>query len=312
MAFFKQTDGSLKIVLRPAESLIIEQQEENTLFVFNESEIQAIPKGSVSRVQILAHEELSYVPSPHQAELTALFEELGIQQGLCVDIGAFDGMNYSHTLELYRAGWRGLSVECQPDRFARLAQAYRSLPQVALSRHQVTPASVVQLLQAERIPYAFDFLSLDIDSYDYYVLAALLKVYRPSVICAEINEVIPLPIRFAVHYDPDLSFDLNNRFFGQSLAMLADLAQAHGYVVMKVNYQDVFLIDAELVSGESPSLESLYEAGVRQLRRPEYYDNYPFDVDMLARVDPETALHMIQLGWPDQKSYHLSLQNLQK
>lgn len=307
MGLFIQKNGICKFVLNPAEGLILNPGEEHTEFILNQSQAWRLANRDIRQVRVVAHEDLSYTPSPHVEYLRQLFAELGIQKGVCVDIGAFDGLNHSHTIDLLRQGWSGLAIECEPARFARLAEVYRVFKDAAAARHLITPESVLPLLQAYGIPTDFDFLSLDIDSYDYYVLEALLRVYRPSVICAEINEVIPPPIRFAARFKPDFAFDPYDRFYGQSLAMVCDLAQIHGYVPLRIHYMDVFLLDARLIGGPSPDLAELYRKGVLDQPRPDYYSYYPFAVEKLWQATPAEGLEMIRAGWPDTSRYHLSL-----
>jgi hypothetical protein len=62
----------------------------------------------------------------------------------------------------------------------------------------VTPNNVVSLLLANDTPKEFAFLNLDLDGYDYFVLEQILTHYRPKLICKEINEKIPPPIKFSV------------------------------------------------------------------------------------------------------------------
>lgn len=308
MGLFIQKDGICKFVLNPAEDLVLNPGEWQTEFILNQSQAWTFTNRDIRQIRVVAHENLSYTPSPHVDYLRQLFEDLGIEKGVCVDIGAFDGLNHSNTIDLLRKGWSGLALECDPARFARLAEVYRNFKDANAARHLVTPDSIVPLLKAYGIPIDFDFLSLDIDSFDYYVLERLLSVYRPSVICTEINEVIPPPIRFAAHYRPDFVFDLDSRFYGQSLAMLADLAHQHNYVLLHQYYMDVFLIDARLISGTPPELDEFYREGVLNRPVPDYYSHYPFSVAKLWQATPAEGIELIKSGWPDTSRYHLSLE----
>lgn len=310
MSRFLQKEGICKVILNPSEGLVINPGEEQTEFLLNQSEAWSLPSAGIRQIRVVAHEELSYVPSPHVAYIADLFEQLGIAKGSCVDIGAYDGLNFSHTIDLFRRGWSGLAIECQPARFARLAEVYRVFKQAEAARFRVTPTNIVPLLTAYGLPHNFDFLNLDIDSYDYYVLEALLQAYRPKVICTEINEVIPPPVRFAAHYHPDFVFDPYHRFYGQSLAMAADLGHRHGYVCLRLQNMDLFLIDVSLTQGSEPELATLYRQGVSERPKPPHFDFYPFDVDKLWQATPEDALALIHQAWPDVEQYHSGLEAL--
>ncbi|MFL6211892.1 MAG: hypothetical protein ACJ74W_23805 [Pyrinomonadaceae bacterium] len=126
----------------------------------------------------------------------------------------------------------------------RLARTYRNHPRVFVACCRVTPHNVVPLLAAYEIESEFGLLSLDIDSYDYWVLDTLLARFRPRLIVTEINEKIPPPIRFAIKYDPN--FQLRHHFYGYSIESLAELCARHAYALIELEYNNAFLAPAEL------------------------------------------------------------------
>lgn len=82
-----------------------------------------------------------------------------------------------------------------------------------------TPDNILKLLQnLEQI----GFLDLDIDGYDYFVLKRILTKYKPDLLCCEINEKIPWPIKFTVNYNENYRWD-SSHFYGMSLAKLHEL-----------------------------------------------------------------------------------------
>jgi len=82
-----------------------------------------------------------------------------------------------------------------------------------------TPDNVLELLQDLK---HIGFLDLDIDGYDYFVLQKILTKYQPDLLCCEINEKIPWPIKFTVLYDKNYKWDVSH-FYGMSLAKLDEL-----------------------------------------------------------------------------------------
>ena len=175
--------------------------------------------------------------------ILAYLNLLGLESGCAVDIAAFDGVTGSTTYDLYKTGWRGLAVEYDAQAFSQLAKTYVNFPKVNLAKCMVTPANVVALLETNSIPKNFDFLSLDIDGYDHDVLEQALTQYRPRLICAEINEKIPPPIRFTVKWREDYGWNADH-FYGQSISQLHHLAGKHGYSLVKLHYNNAFLIQA--------------------------------------------------------------------
>ena len=210
-----------------------------------------------------------------------------------VDIAAGDGATMSNTLALARAGWDGLAFEGDPALFTRLARAYAKYPRVRLANTSVTPDNVVDLLRSHGVPRDFGVLSLDIDSYDHYVLARLLEAYRPGLICAEINEAIPPPVKFTVTYRPDHAW-AKDHFFGQSLAMLDALRARHGYALVQVEYNNAFLVPEEASPVSSRPVAEVYREGY--LARPDRLLRLPWNREMeyLQGLPPEqvvAALH---------------------
>ncbi len=209
-----------------------------------------------------------------------------------VDIGAGDGIRWSNTYALVRAGWRGLGVEYDPRRAARLARNYKYYPEAYACRSRVTPETVRLLLRAYDIEKDFGVLSLDIDSYDYWVLDQLLEEYRPRLILTEINEKIPPPIRFVVHYDPD--FELRHHFYGYSIESLAELCRQHDYALIRLEYNNAFLAPAELPGVRPLSAAAAYREGY--LERPDRREKFRLNYDMeaLHSMSPEEAVQFIK------------------
>jgi hypothetical protein len=217
-----------------------------------------------------------------------LLGKISIRHRFAVDIGAGDGEAMSNSYGLFRSGWDGLAAEWDGAKFAKLAYRYAGFPGARLARARVTPANVVGLLAAAETPREFGFLNLDIDSFDHFVLERLLSEYRPSLICAEINEKIPPPLKFAVKWDPGHRW-AQDHFFGQSLSMLEDLAKSNGYALVALEYNNAFLIARELNPVPIVSAQEAYRAGYSA--RADRLQRLPWNRDMepLLTMDAEAA-----------------------
>ncbi|HEX8557773.1 MAG TPA: hypothetical protein VF668_06725 [Pyrinomonadaceae bacterium] len=210
-----------------------------------------------------------------------------------VDVGAGDGIRGSNTYALFLKGWRGVGFEGDERRARRLARAYSKLEGVEARQALVTPGNVVGLLAEHAVPRDFGVLSLDIDSYDYFVLDAVLKEFRPRVVVTEINEKIPPPVRFVVRYDPD--FRLQHHFFGYSVASLEELCARHDYALIALEYNNAFVAPRELAGGLSAlDAGTAYRRGY--LERPDRRDRFPRNQDMeaLHALSPADALAFIE------------------
>jgi hypothetical protein len=208
-----------------------------------------------------------------------------------VDIGAGDGIRWSNTYALYRSGWRGVGFEADSRKVVKLAEAYKFYPEVSLCQCRVTPANVVPLLQAYEMPADFSVLNLDIDSYDYWVLDALLAKFRPRLIVTEINEKIPPPIKFVVKFDPD--FELRHHFYGYSITSLAELCARHDYALIELEYNNAFLAPTELRGVRPLDATEAYRQGY--LERPDRQEKFYLNrnMDILHSLTPEEGINFI-------------------
>ncbi|HEX8473540.1 MAG TPA: hypothetical protein VF666_05875 [Pyrinomonadaceae bacterium] len=209
-----------------------------------------------------------------------------------VDIGAGDGRTGSNTLALFKRGWKGVGLERDSRKIYKLAKIYQHLPDVSLCRISVTPYNVLPLLEAYAIERSFSVLNVDIDSYDYWVLDAILTRYRPSIVITEINEKIPPPIKFRVKYDPN--FQLREHFYGYSIACLEELCAHRGYALIDLEYNNAFLAPTELAGARALTTEAAYRQGYleRADRREKFQRNE--NMEILHSVCPEEGMRFIR------------------
>jgi hypothetical protein len=210
-----------------------------------------------------------------------------------VDIGAGDGVRGSNTYALFRRGWRGLGIEGDERRARRLERAYRNFVEVEALHSLVTPQGVIALLREHGVPHDFGVLSLDIDSYDYFVLDSVLRGFRPRVVVTEINEKIPPPVRFVVRYDPE--FRLQHHFFGYSIASLEELCGRHRYALLALEYNNAFIAPRELV-GRARTLDAREAYRRGYLQRRDRRERFPNNRDMepLHSLTPADAVAFLR------------------
>lgn len=221
--------------------------------------------------------------------ITKHLAEACIERGFCVDIAASDGVTMSNTYALYKARWSGLAVECDPTKFSSLAHAYSVFPNVALAKCIVTPDNILALLAMVNTPERFDFLNLDIDGYDFFVLREILSRFRPALICVEINEKIPPPLKFTVRWDPKYCWS-NDHFYGQSISMLYDLCIQHRYALVDLHYNNAFLVPVESNPKRSLGPEEAYREGY--LEKPDRQEKFPWNatVEEVLHLPPDQAV----------------------
>lgn len=246
----------------------------------------------IRRIRLADSGDYIYSHCDEQSTIDEYLKILDLESGYCVDIAASDGIHKSNTFPLYKNGWAGLAVEYNTRKFASLANNLSAFSNVKLAKCMVTPQNVLSLLSANDIPERFDFLSLDIDGYDYFVLEKMLERYRPKLICAEINEKIPPPIKFTVKWNPSYTW-AEDHFFGQSISQLHMLAVKHKYALVELHYNNAFLIPIEHSPKTSLNPEEAYRSGY--LDKADRKKKFPWNVNMedVLYMQPDDALIFI-------------------
>ena len=229
---------------------------------------------------------------------------LKIEHRLCVDIAAGNGVTMSNAYALFLEGWEGLAVEFDAKKFASLANAYRRFPGVNLAKCKVTPPNIVSLLKANELPADFGFLNLDIDGYDYFVLEQMLAEFRPSLICVEINEKIPPPLKFTVKWNPDY-FWKGDHFYGQSISQLYSLCPVFRYSLVELHYNNAFLVPSEICRYPALTPEEAYQNGY--LNQPDRTERFPWNANMeeLLTLPPEDIVAFLNRLFSDRKGEFL-------
>ena len=177
-------------------------------------------------------------------KLLQLCEELNINSGSYVDIGASDGWTSSATFPFAKNdNFSGLSIELDNKKFKKMEFIYRKFNNAYLSKSKVTPENVTEILKKFDVLYDFDILNLDIDSYDLFVIKKLLESHKPKIVSMEINEKIPPPLFFTVTYN-DKHFWKGDHFFGCSLQAAYDEVSKFGYrlYTLFITMQFLFLM----------------------------------------------------------------------
>ena len=117
-----------------------------------------------------------------------------------VNLGANDGATSDPVAGLFHAGWSGVAVELEARHAERIHQNLGATKATLFCPQAATPDNIVPMLHDQPTNADFDYLKIDIDSYDCDVLGAILAAgYRPKVIQMETG-TIPPPISFAAHY----------------------------------------------------------------------------------------------------------------
>jgi quinol monooxygenase YgiN len=184
--------------------------------------------------------------------LEQIFKIMGSSCKHCVELGAFDGKTLSNTWNLInRENWSATLIEGRELLYGLLAGRYSSGnpdPVEAASAARVktihafvtfSGSNSLDALLAERgVPRDFDFLSIDIDSNDWYLWESL-KEYKPRLVMIEFNATIPNDVYYVQGCDPNINQ-------GCSLLALIELGKSKGYELIAVTVNNAFFVPKEL------------------------------------------------------------------
>lgn len=107
-----------------------------------------------------------------------IFDIIGYTDKVCVEIGVESGIECCS-----RVLWEDYGFE------KHLFDSNYENPELNLKRVTVTVDNVLDILKETNISETFDFLSVDIDSYDFYVVHKILSKYKPRVLVVESHPI---------------------------------------------------------------------------------------------------------------------------
>lgn len=165
-----------------------------------------------------------------------IFEEIKTTNKFYVDIGALGyGALMSNTLCLHNENWKGLAFDMDEDPNNRTIKEF------------ITPFNILEILKKYNCPKEFDFLSIDIDSFDYDVLEEIFSEYQPRVICTEYNATLDPNSTIKMKYKEGYVWDKTNNY-GYSYGAGKYLLEKNGYkVILNQDDTNLFAIKSDLI-----------------------------------------------------------------
>jgi hypothetical protein len=187
--------------------------------------------------------------------IEAIFNKIGTTNKICVEFGAWDGIHYSNTWNLWHNHqWEALLIEGDPEKYKVLVNNTASFDKVSPLLAFVAdsgPHSLDVIFHKQGFPAAIDLLSIDIDGNDYYILKSL-EQFHPRLIIIEYNPTIPPGITL---------IQQSGEYFGASASAILELAHEKDYHLVHMTDTNMFLLSGEALSvfgGEEPALAALF------------------------------------------------------
>ena len=162
---------------------------------------------------------------------------------LCIEFGfpshALGEFSNSANLVLNK-GWKCLLFDISHEN-----------PEINLHKAFITSENVCGLFEKHQVPRKFEYLCIDIDSTDLWVLAAVLKKFQPLVLTVEYNACFPF--KETITFPNNLQeFWEEDTVFGCSVGAIALVAKQFHYKIVYVGAGDVYLVHQSCVKGLHP------------------------------------------------------------
>lgn len=207
------------------------------------------------------------------AILQIIFEKIGTTNKMCVEFG----FGYANSQHLDMMAFKssnpiisGLNVHAliRKNWTATFFDAIESNPAINLRKEVLTRKSIGAAFKSANIPKTVDYVSIDVDSIDLWLLLGLLESgYRPRVISIEYN----------ANFGPDMLITCEEKWapwigdavYGTSAAAIHVVAQQFNYRIVTImpSGTDIFLIHDSVLQEHC-------------------YNNYPSFQELVAGIIP--------------------------
>ena len=177
-----------------------------------------------------------YSQGGEEAYIDYILKELPTENFI-VEIGAGDGFHLSNTRYFIENGYNAILIDADNQGNEEVKQ------------HRIIKENVNAILSTYNCPTKFDFLSIDTDGNDFWILDELLTKYSPSLIVAEFNASIEKDKSVSIKYDSNFSWQ-GDDYYGFSFEAGKKLAEKHGYTIVFLNNNmNIFLLKNEFIEG---------------------------------------------------------------
>lgn len=233
-------------------------------------------RDNMKKDDLLNHKRNVFSQNGEDGVIDFIVESMRIENGICCEFGAWDGVHFSNTRSLLLSGWSGVLIEADNEKYKILRKNYSKNKSVICLSEMVDDAnnSLDMIFKKNNISSwvkKLDFLSIDIDGLDYKIFEGLS--FRPKIICIEANA--------GFSTNENINKKLYRSDSGCSLSKLNTIAGKKGYSLVCYTGNAFFIRD-DLVLKSGLRLVSVVEA-------------YKFFISHLSKTEKEW-LFMVNLG----------------
>ena len=228
---------------------------EDVLLAYSSTSPRAVASRWIANLTRFRKQRYGWMHSQAAQDLyiQEIFAHIGETNRYYVEFG-FNARSYEitqsgpNTQALHDRGWAGLLLDGGHENIT-----------INLHRHFLFQSNIVELFERYNVPKELDYLSVDMDSHDFYVLRSILRGgYRPRMFTAEYNPYYGTKRVALTLLDPTLAtgkvpdgfkFRFSGCAWGASAYALNMLAEEFGYkMVGRVLTLDLFFIRGDLIS----------------------------------------------------------------
>jgi hypothetical protein len=190
-------------------------------------------------------ESKKYSQNGEDGILEKIFKTIGTTNKFYVEFGVEDGSECNSRL-LKEKKWSGIWMDI--DGFPDTHKINKTKNK--FYKQYIYADNILPLFSKYNVPKNLDFLSVDIDYNDFYVLHKILTKYRPRVICVEFNCHVKCRDNIAV-YTSNYYWDRTN-YYNAGIVPYQKLCNKFGYdlIYCDKNVVNLFLIDRKLKHGD--------------------------------------------------------------
>ena len=217
-----------------------------------------------------------------------LHQQLRSKNYKFIEIGCASG-DECNSRYLLENGWFGICVDADATKVERYRK--KGLNGAVYIAEPVTSKSIKTL--SDDFYQDPDVFSLDIDSYDFFIMDWLLKAgFAPKIICVEVNTFLPeyMTVDYKEHFSRYAIQPQYGLYFGCSHLAYKDLLERHGYTYCGLessNTNAFFSRDCDFIVNAEDGFQTYfcekYQMNGEELRKT--LEGYP----MLDVRSPEYA-----------------------
>lgn len=172
-----------------------------------------------------------------------VFKAITPKNKFFVEFGAYNGVDFLNSYYLkHSQNWTGVMFDPEFHN-----------PEIGLYKEFLTSENVLQIFDKYNIPLDFDFLSIDIDGNDYWILKEIISKYYPACIMIECNIRFDCNTSMVQKYNP--LYKWNGRdWYGASPLAINKLVKDK-YTIVHIHLDDAILIRNDLLDNAQINID---------------------------------------------------------